>query len=95
MQLWNMSKFLQVRNLPDDVHETLTRRAKEAGMSLSEYVGRELTAIAHKDTMRDYLLRLDRIGLNIDIDPQTTVDFIREERDAREAQLYSRLIDRS
>ncbi|CAB4912868.1 unannotated protein [freshwater metagenome] len=78
-----MGKFLQVRNLPDEVHETLTRRAKVAGMSLSEYVGRELTALANKDTMRDYLLRLDRIGLNIDVDPQTTVDFIRDDRDSR------------
>ncbi len=83
MQSWNMAKFLQVRNLPDEVHETLTRRAKEAGMSLSEYVGRELSIIAKKETMRDYLLRLNRIGLNIEIDSNVTVASIREDRDSR------------
>ena len=83
MQSWNMAKFLQVRNLPDEVHETLTRRAKEAGMSLSEYVGRELSIIAKKETMRDYLLRLNSIGLNIEIDSNEIVASIREDRDSR------------
>lgn len=34
-----MPVMLQVRNLPDDVHAKLKQRAKDAGMSLSEYVG--------------------------------------------------------
>jgi plasmid stability protein len=35
--------MLQVRNLPDEVHERLKQRAAEERMSLSDYVARELT----------------------------------------------------
>ncbi len=37
-----MSKMIQVRNVDDDVHRTLKTRAAAAGMSLSDYVKRDL-----------------------------------------------------
>lgn len=42
--------MLQVRNLPDDVHAKLKQRAKDAGMSLSEYAASELTALVQYRT---------------------------------------------
>lgn len=39
---WAMSRMLQVRNLPDDVHARLKERAAAERMSLSDYVAREL-----------------------------------------------------
>ncbi|GAB3807033.1 hypothetical protein GCM10028798_30840 [Humibacter antri] len=37
--------MLQVRNLPDDVHAKLKKRAREAGMSLSDYVAGQLAEL--------------------------------------------------
>jgi len=41
-----MSKMIQVRNVPDDVHRALKARAAAAGMSLSDYVKQDLEAAA-------------------------------------------------
>ncbi|MGH8776812.1 MAG: FitA-like ribbon-helix-helix domain-containing protein [Jiangellaceae bacterium] len=54
-----MAVMLQVRNLPDHVHATLKARAAERGMSLSEYVGRELARIAARPTLDDVLARAE------------------------------------
>lgn len=50
-----MTKMLQVRNVPDDVHGALKARAARAGMSLSEFVLRELTDIAESPTLDEVL----------------------------------------
>lgn len=41
-----MSKMIQVRGIPDDVHRTLKMRAAASGMSLSDYVKRDLEIAA-------------------------------------------------
>lgn len=38
----SMTRMLQVRNLPDDVHARLKERAAAERMTLSDYVAREL-----------------------------------------------------
>lgn len=63
-------------------------------MSLSEYVGRELTALTKRGTMRDYFARLDALGIHIEGEPLDVVAVIREERENHEQRLYSRLVDR-
>ncbi|MGM7670905.1 FitA-like ribbon-helix-helix domain-containing protein [Microbacterium sp. A93] len=40
-----MSRMLQVRNLPDEVHARLKQRASAERMSLSDYVARQLTEL--------------------------------------------------
>ncbi|HEY0260174.1 MAG TPA: antitoxin [Lacisediminihabitans sp.] len=47
--------MLQVRNLPDDVHLKLKRRAADAGMSLSDYVGRELARLVSVSTVAEVM----------------------------------------
>lgn len=42
----HMSKMIQVRNVPDEVHRTLKMRAAAQGLSLSDYIKRELEASA-------------------------------------------------
>ena len=37
-----MAKIIQIRDVPDDVHAELTRRAEAAGLSLSRFALREL-----------------------------------------------------
>lgn len=48
-----MSKMIQVRNVPDDVHKTLKVRAAEEGISLSDYVKRDLEELATQATIEE------------------------------------------
>jgi antitoxin FitA len=48
-----MAKMIQVRNVPDDVHRTLKARAAVAGMSLSDYVKRDLQAAAGRPSLEE------------------------------------------
>ncbi|MGY1690335.1 FitA-like ribbon-helix-helix domain-containing protein [Geodermatophilus sp. SYSU D01105] len=49
--------MLQVRHVPDDVHAELSRRAAAAGVSLSEYVLRELERVAARPPVEEVLAR--------------------------------------
>lgn len=55
-----VSKMLQVRNLPDDVHEALRRKAADAGMSLSEFVARHLRRVAAEPLLDEIFTRAKR-----------------------------------
>lgn len=52
-----MSKMIQVRDVPDEVHGTLKSRAAREGMSLSDFIKRELERLAERPTMREWLER--------------------------------------
>lgn len=52
-----MSKMLQVRNVPDDVHNILKARAAREGMSLSDFVKRELERTAERPSLQEWLDR--------------------------------------
>ncbi|MGJ5816238.1 FitA-like ribbon-helix-helix domain-containing protein [Paludibaculum fermentans] len=52
-----MSKMIQVRDVPEAVHGTLKARAAREGMSLSDYIKRELERVAEQPTMREWLDR--------------------------------------
>lgn len=47
-----------VRDLPDDVHTNLQRRAEACGKSLQQYLAAELTRLAATPTMFDVLDRI-------------------------------------
>lgn len=49
-----------VRDLPEDVHESLQRRAQTAGQSLQQYLATELTRLASAPTMNEVLARISR-----------------------------------
>jgi plasmid stability protein len=56
-----MSKMLQIRHVPDSVHRKLRARAALAGMSLSDYLRKELELAAERLTpgeLRDRLSHL-------------------------------------
>ena len=76
-----MPKMLQVRNVPDDVHAELRRRASAAGMSLSEYVGRELRKVAATPSLEDLFARAEARGGHLGL--TEAAEIIRAERDAR------------
>jgi antitoxin FitA len=49
-----------VRDLPDDVHAALQRRAEVAGQSLQQYLAAELARLAGAPTMAEVLARIGR-----------------------------------
>jgi antitoxin FitA len=52
-----MSRTVQIRNVPDEVHRTLRARAAAAGLSLSAYLLAELTRVAERPQVADVLAR--------------------------------------
>lgn len=58
---------LQVKNLPDDVHLALRRRAAAEGVSLSEYVARALRRDVLLPTVDEWLASLPRNGPDVDV----------------------------
>lgn len=58
MHVVNMSKMIQLRNVPDDLHKRLKMRAAAAGQSLSDYLTAELRAIAERPTPGEMRYRL-------------------------------------
>jgi hypothetical protein len=60
-----MSKMIQIRNVPDELHRTLKVRVAKAGMTLSDYLLSEIEQVAEKPTMNEWLERVARTsGLN-------------------------------
>jgi plasmid stability protein len=52
-----MSKMIQIRDVPEDVHSTLKSRAAREGISLSDFIKRELNHLAERPTMQEWLAR--------------------------------------
>lgn len=76
-----MSKMIQIRNVPDWLHRKLKARAAAEGMSLSDYLIRELTREAERPTVaefREMLASLEPVEPSI-----PPAELIREERDRR------------
>ena len=46
-----MPKMIQIRHVPDAVHRKLKTRAASLGMSLSDFLIREITPLADLPTM--------------------------------------------
>ena len=55
-----MSKMIQLRNVPDDLHRKLKSRAAMAGLSLSDYLLREVQRVAERPTVTELRERLAR-----------------------------------
>jgi antitoxin FitA len=76
-----MSKMIQLRNVPDDLHRTLKARAAIAGMSLSDYLLAEIKEIAERPTLNEFRARLHKrepVAVQLD-----TARLVQEEREAR------------
>jgi antitoxin FitA len=74
-----MSAIIQIRNVPDALHRRLKARAALAGMSLSDYLLKEIRQVAERPTLDELRARLRAL-------PETTLsvspaDAVRAERD--------------
>jgi antitoxin FitA len=73
---------VQIKNVPNDVHRVLRRRAVEAGQSLQEYLLARLTEDARRPTLEEVLSRAgQRAGGNVPIEEAALT--VRQDRDAR------------
>jgi plasmid stability protein len=77
-----MSKMIQIRNVPDDLHRRLKVRAAEKGLSLSEYLLRMAEREAERPTIEELTERIRRRGRVQWSEP--TAEIIRRMRDADE-----------
>lgn len=76
-----MSKMIQLRHVPDELHRKLKARAALAGQSLSGYLLQEIRHIAERPTP-DELRR--RIAALPPVDPGiSSAQAVRDERDRR------------
>jgi antitoxin FitA len=77
--VYHMSVMIQVRNVPEDLHRRLKSRAAFAGMSLSDYLLREIRQVAERPTLDEFRARLkQRPPVSLSISPAAV---IRAERD--------------
>lgn len=53
----HMSKMIQIRDVPDEIHRTLKVRAAAEGLSLSDYIKRDLEELAKQATLEDFFAR--------------------------------------
>jgi plasmid stability protein len=54
--------MIQIRNVPDEVHRTLKARAAIAGMSLSDYLKRDLEVSAARPSLEEIDARVTARG---------------------------------
>jgi plasmid stability protein len=76
-----MSVMIQIRNVPEGLHRKLKARAALAGMSLSDYLLREIRHVAERPSMEEIRARIERLP-PVELSPSPT-EILREERDSR------------
>ena len=77
----SMSRMIQIRNVPDEVHSQLKARAALEGMSLSDYLLREVRRILERPRLAELRSRLrGREPVRTRVTPARAV---RAERDRR------------
>ena len=77
----HMSKMIQLRNVPDDLHRRLKARSAMAGLSLSDYLIQEVRRIADQPSLEEWLERVRRLTpVKLKV---SAADLVRAERDRR------------
>ena len=83
--LLRMTKMIQIRNVPDELHGTLKVRAAQAGMTLSEYLLAEIEQVAEKPTLSEMMERLrNREQVKLEEPPEVTIRRMRDVDDPRD-----------
>jgi antitoxin FitA len=89
MLLRMRTRMIQIRHVPEDVHRTLTARAKRAGMSLSDYLLQEVTMLSRQMSWEELFDKVDE-----EEPAPTGIDWaaaIREGREERDRELSGEL----
>lgn len=76
-----MGSMIQIRHVPEDVHRKLKSKAALEGLSLSDFLLREVQALANRPSPAELRIRLaSREGYKAG---ESLADSVRSERDAR------------
>jgi antitoxin FitA len=81
-------RIIQIRNVPDDVRRTLEERAAREGMSLSDYLLRDLVELASQPALEETVERVRRRPMVRS--GSAAAELIREARDERVRELDDR-----
>jgi plasmid stability protein len=76
-----MAVMVQIRHVPDDIHRKLKVRATQSGMALSEFLLREVSAIANRPTLDEVVDRIRR--RRRPAQPFDSAALVRAERESR------------
>jgi hypothetical protein len=79
---------IQIRNVPEPVHNEMKRRAAAAGQSLSDYLLVELQKLASYPTLNEWLDELDELDV-ITAEPGEVADAIRISHEDRDGALLA------
>lgn len=77
----HMSKMIQIRNVPDELHREVKARAARAGMTLSDFLLREVEQLVAVPPIETLLERRDR--RRRPVLSERPVEAVRSERDQR------------
>jgi hypothetical protein len=81
----SMTKMIQIRNVPDELHRTLKVRAAKAGMTLSDYLLSEIEQIAEKPTLHEWLEKVSRDEpVEVEEPPEVIIRRMRDAHDPRD-----------
>jgi plasmid stability protein len=76
-----MGKMIQMRHVPDELHRKLKSRAAIEGLTLSDYLVREITKLAEQPTMEELRRRIaQRSSVAVKNKPAKAVRAERERR---------------
>ena len=78
--LRGMPKHVQIRDVPDEVHEALRARADELGVSLTELLQRELRRMVGRPNRADLWREIDERDDNVVLDVAAVLRAIDEGR---------------
>jgi antitoxin FitA len=81
---------IQVKDVPEELHEALRRRAVEQGMTLADYVLDLIRRDLGLPSRREWFERL-ATRKPVKLRPGEAAEMIRAERDEREAQIFAAL----
>lgn len=57
-----MSRMIQIRHVPEDIHRRLKAQASLEGMTLSDYLLREVTRLSAQPTLEEIRSRLAELS---------------------------------
>jgi plasmid stability protein len=87
------TRMIQIRHVPEDVHRKLKERARREGMSLSDYLRRELLLITQQLSWEELFEEMDREGRAFEgLEGIDSAELIRQGREERDRELMGRIL---
>ena len=87
------TRTIQIRRVPKDVRRKLMARARREGISLSDYLRRELELLSQQLSWEELFEEMDRENRSFDgLEGVDSADLIRQGREERDRELMGRIL---